>query len=220
MPGSMRAARIFQAGLAAAVCAAPVVLPGVARASTAQPGSPASGHCSAGARTLAPAGSHLYPDTGNGGYLSRHTSVYLVYRASTNRFLAGNHVLLTDLATQCLSSFSLDFERTSANKSAGPNLKLGSVTVDGQPATVRFAQPAYPGDPAGPDDPNPAAHEASQTNPVGGPQHNPLPPACSPELPSTSVTANSLNGTQCPANKLVITPGKSIHRGSRFTVSV
>ena len=26
-----------------------------------------SAHCSAGAHTLAPPGSHLYPDTGNGG---------------------------------------------------------------------------------------------------------------------------------------------------------
>jgi hypothetical protein len=220
MPGSMRAARIFQAGLAAAVCAAPVVLPGVARASTAQPGSPASGHCSAGARTLAPAGSHLYPDTGNGGYTSVHTSVYLVYNAATNRFLAGNHVVLTERATQCLASFSLDFERTSANKTAGPRLTVGSVTVSGQPASFAFAQPAYPGDPAGPADPDPAAHEASQANPVGGPQHNPLPPACSPELLSPDAAPGSLDGTQCPANKLVITPSAPIRAGSTFTVSV
>ncbi len=144
---SLRARRVLQAGIVAAVCAVPVILPGLAHASPVAASGNGRGHCSPGARTLAPAGSHLYPDTGNGGYLSRHTSVYLVYRASTNRFLAGNHVVLTDVATQCLTGFSLDFERTSANKSAGPNLKLGSVTVNGQPATVRFAQPAYPGDP-------------------------------------------------------------------------
>ena len=84
-------------------------------------------HCSAGAHTLAPPGSHLYPDTGNGGYTSLHTDVDLVYDATSNQFLAGNHVVLTDRATQCLTSFSLDFERRSANKTAGPDMK---VTLD------------------------------------------------------------------------------------------
>ena len=65
-------------------------------------------------------GSRMYPDTGNGGYTSVHTDVDLVYNAATNRFLPGNHVVLTDLATQCLASFSLDFERTSANSSRAP----------------------------------------------------------------------------------------------------
>src|ERR1700733_15199843 len=60
--------------------------------------------CSAGSHTLAPDGSHLYPETGNGGYRSLHTDLYLVYDASTNRFLSGNHVVLTDKATQCLTS--------------------------------------------------------------------------------------------------------------------
>ena len=53
----------------------------------------------------------MYPDTGNGGYTSVHTAVHLVYDAAANRFLPGNHVVLTDRATQCLTSFSLDFER-------------------------------------------------------------------------------------------------------------
>src|SRR5260370_3105583 len=52
--------------------------------------------CSAGAHTLAPPGSHLYPDTGNGGYASVHTLVHLVYDATTNMFLPGNRVVLTD----------------------------------------------------------------------------------------------------------------------------
>ena len=171
-------------------------------------GAPAgeTGHCSAGAHTLAPPGSRLYPDTGNGGYTSVHTLVHLVYDATTNQFLPGNGVTLTDRATQCLTSFSLDFERKSANTTAGPDMTVRSVTVNGKPAAFMFVQPTYPGDPHGQNDPNPAAHEASQTSPVGGPHHNPLPPACSPELPSTKVPPNSLNGTQCPANKLVITP--------------
>ncbi len=178
-------------------------------------------HCSAGAHTLAPPGSHLYPDTGNGGYTSLRTDVDLVYDAASNQFLPGNHVTLTDRATQCLTSFSLDFERRSANKTAGPDMTVRSVRVNGQPASFTFVQPTYPGDPHGQNDPDPRAHEASQANPVGGPRHNPLPPACSPELLSTSPAAkNSLNGTQCPASKLVITPAQPIASGRVFRVTV
>ena len=179
------------------------------------------GNCSPGPRTLSSYGSRMYPDTGNGGYTSVHTDVDLVYNAATNRFLPGNHVVLTDLATQCLASFSLDFERTSANSIAGPDMSVQSVTVDGRPATFRFAQPTYPGDPKGPNDPDPRAHEISQLDPVGGPLHNPLPPACSPELPSTSPAEQySQDGDQCPANKLVITPVHPIAMGSTFIVRV
>src|SRR5215471_8087661 len=142
--------------------------------------------CSAGARTLSPYGAHVYPDTGNGGYTSVHTDVHLVYDATANRFLPGNHVVLTDRATHCLTSFSLDFERRSLDAKAGPDMKVQSVSVNGRPASFGFVQPTYPGDPHGQNDPNPLAHEASQDNPVGGPRHNPLPPACSPQLTSTS----------------------------------
>ncbi|HEY3732639.1 MAG TPA: M1 family aminopeptidase [Streptosporangiaceae bacterium] len=187
----------------------------------AAPGLAAPAPCSAGARTLSPHGAHLYPDTGNGGYTSVHTDVDMVYNAGTNTFLPGNHVVLTDQATQCLTSFSLDFERTSANAKAGPDLSVRSVTVNGQPAAFTFARPAYPGDPHGPGDPNPLAHEASQDNPVGGPQHNPLPPACSPELPAPDpARQDALNGTPCPANKLVITPAAPVSNGATFTVRV
>jgi hypothetical protein len=179
------------------------------------------GGCSAGAHTLSAPGSHLYPDTGNGGYTSLHTDVHLVYDATRNRFLPGNHVKLTDRAAQCLTSFSLDFERRSVNASAGPHMAVKSVTVNDRPAAFRFVQPTYPGDPHGQNDPDPRAHEASQLNPVGGPAHNPLPPACSPELTSTSAAKqNSKNGTQCPANKLVITPSAPIRDGEVFSVTV
>ena len=75
---------------------------------TADPGS-ATGRvaagvaCLPGARTLSHHGDHVYPDMGNGGYRSLHTEVHLVYDAPSNRFLRGNHVVLTDRATQCLS---------------------------------------------------------------------------------------------------------------------
>ena len=57
-------------------------------------GGRAAAGCSAGAHTLAPAGSHVYPETGNGGYTSVHTDVHMVYDADRNRFLPGNHVAL------------------------------------------------------------------------------------------------------------------------------
>jgi aminopeptidase N len=161
----------------------------------------------------------LYPETGNGGYQSVHTDVNMVYDAGTNAFLPGNNVALTDRATQCLTSFSLDFERSSANAAAGPDLSVSSVTVNGRPARFAFEQPTYPGDPKGPNDPDPLAHEASQTNPVGGPANNPLPPACTPELDGAQ-GADALDGTQCPANKLVIMPSSPIRSGARFTVLV
>jgi Peptidase family M1 domain len=176
--------------------------------------------CSAGAHTLAPAGSRLYPETGNGGYTSVHTNVSLMYDATANRFLAGSHVALEQRATQCLSSFTLDFERTSANATSGPDMAVDSVSVNGQPASFTFVQPTYPGDPNGPGDPDPRAHEASQESPVGGPENNPLPPACSPELLSEEpAQRDSLDGAQCPANKLLITPRVPIRRGP-FTVTV
>ncbi len=124
------------------------------------------GQCSAGAHTLSAPGAHVYPETGNGGYRSLHTDVHLVYDAASNRFLTGNRVTLTDRATQCLTSFSLDLERRSVDASAGPDLAVTSVTVNGRPAAFRFAQPTYPGDPHGQNDPDPRAHEASQLNPV------------------------------------------------------
>jgi hypothetical protein len=201
----------------ALTAAASLALAGVGMTSA---GAATAGGCSPGAHTLAPAGSHVYPETGNGGYTSRHTDVNMVYDAATNMFQPGNNVALTDRATQCLTSFSLDFERQSANTSDGPMMTVGSVTVNGRAATFAFAQPTYPGDPNGQDDPDPLAHEASQNNPVGGPGSNPLPPACSPELPDTSVAADSLDGSQCPANKLVVTPSAPIKDGSMFTVVV
>src|SRR2546428_1200882 len=88
-----------------------LVLPGAglaARAHTGQAASYVSASCSAGAHTLAPPGSHLYPDTGNGGYTNVHTLVHLVHDAAAHQILPGHTVMLTYRATQCLSSFSLD----------------------------------------------------------------------------------------------------------------
>ncbi len=168
--------------------------------------------CSPGSRTLALPGSRVYPDQGNGGYTSVHSDVYLAYDTTANLFLPGTHVDLTERATQCLTDFSLDFERTNPVP-AGPNLTVGSVLVDGQPVAFAFKQPTYAGDPNGPDDPDPAAHAISNQNPVSA--ANPNPPACSP-----GVSGNTQNGAQCPANKLVITPPAPIAAGTTFTVTV
>jgi hypothetical protein len=189
-------------------------------AATAAPGhgDPPPGLCTSGARTLSHLGDHVYPDMGNGGYTSLHTDVHLVYDAPSNQFLPGNHVVLTDRATHCLTDFSLDLERSSVLGADGPDLTVQSVTVDGEPASYRFVQPTYPGDPNGPDDPDPLAHQASQVSPVGGPDDNPLPPACSPQL--TADDENAQNGEACPANKMVITPDHPLRNGAVFQVDV
>jgi hypothetical protein len=206
-------------GMAAGATSLVLVLSALGGVSSATASTTTS--CAAGAHTLAPPGSRLYPDTGNGGYTSLHTDVHLVYDATTNQFLPGNHVTLTDRSTQCLSSFSLDFERRSVNKTDGPDMAVASVRVNGRPASFTFVQPTYPGDPHGQNDPDPLAHQASEVNPVGGPHHNPLPPACTPELTSTNpATKESGNGTPCPANKLVITPATPVRGGSTFQVTV
>jgi hypothetical protein len=195
--------------------------PGVARPRVRVSTDTPSSRCSSGAHSLSPFGSDLYPETGNGGYSSVHTKVFLDYDAADNLLLPGTHVLLTDQATQCLTDFSLDFERTSLNAKDGPDMSVTSVLVNGQPARFAFVQPTYPGDPNGQNDPDPRAHAASQLNPVGGPENNPFPPACTPELMSTKPgKQDSLDGTQCPANKLVVTPARSIPSGATFVVSV
>jgi hypothetical protein len=174
--------------------------------------------CTSGARTLSHPGDHVYPDMGNGGYTSVHTDVHLVYDAPSNQFLPGNHVVLTDRATQCLTDFSLDFERSSVLGAQGPDLTVQSVKVNGEPASYQFKQPTYPGDPNGPGDPDPRAHQASQNTPVGGPNDNPLPPACSPQV--TGPDPDAQNGEACPATKLVVTPAEPLPDGTVFRVTV
>ncbi len=173
----------------------------------------ADASCSSGPHTLSQFGDRLYPEMGNGGYTSLHTDVYLNYDAPTNLFLPGTHVDLQVRSTECLSDLSFDFERSSADAIAGPDMTVNSVEINGSPATFSFVQPTYPGDPSGQDDPDPAAHAVSNVNPVSA--TNPNPPACSPQVSGTSQ-----NGAQCPANKLVVTPSVPIPSGTTFTVAV
>ena len=185
---------------------------GAAKAHSAQ--APA---CSPGARTLSEPGNRVWPELGNGGYRSLHTDVFTVYDAPTNKFLAGTHVDLTQQATQCLSEFSLDFDRknniSSTATTPGPDMTISSITINGVPATFRHVQPTYAGDPNGWDDPDPLAHQASDTNPVSA--TNPNPPACAPATRNASS-----QGVACGETKLVITPAQPIATGTTFKVVV
>ncbi len=198
-----------------------VLTPGVGDARTAKTQTEVSqAACGAGARTLAEPGEVLFPEVGNGGYRSVHTDLHLVYDAHRNRFLSGTHAVLRLESTQCLTELSLDFQRNDPDRRpGGPRLRVDSITVDGRPAAYRFAQPTYPGNPSGPDDPDPQAHQQGQQDPVGGPEHNPLPPACSPGL-SGKDGRHARDGEPCPATKLVITPDRSIPAGGSFLVDV
>jgi hypothetical protein len=181
-----------------------------ALASMASASAAAAETCSSGAHTLSKPGMRVYPEMGNGGYQSLHTDVYTVYDTAANLFLPGNHVELTQKSTQCLNDFSLDFERKNPNSDPlGPDMTVNSVLINGQPATFKFVQPTYPGDPNGQDDPDPLAHEAALTAPVSA--SNPNPPACNPPAEANN---------QCPANKLVITPAAPIPTGTQYVVTV
>ena len=209
----MNAGRAVRTGVVLAVAVSTLA---VARSAQAVPAMAAA--CSSGAHSLSEYRDHVYPETGNGGYRSIHTDVTMVYDAVRDQFLRGNHVQLTERATRCLTDFSLDFERRSPFAN-GPDMTVNSVAVNGRPAKFTFVQPTYPGDPNGQNDPDPRAHQASQHAVVGGPHDNPLPPACSPELPPNAAPY-ALDGSPCPANKLVITPAVHIASGATFTVTV
>ena len=173
--------------------------------------------CTPGARTLVKPGDRVWPELGNGGFQSIHSDVFINYDAVTNKFLPGTHVELMQKSTQCLSEFSLDFDRKSSISSTaavpGSDMTVQSITIDGVPATFRHAQPSFPGNPKGPDDPDPLAHAASNTNPVSA--TNPNPPACAP-----AGNAAAQQGVQCGETKLVITPAQPIPAGTNFKVVV
>ncbi len=166
----MNRSRFWVAAASGVTLTALAVAPATVAAAPEPNGPP---KCSSGARTLSHFGDHVYPETGNGGYTSLHTDVHMIYDAPSNQFLPGNHVVLTVRATQCLTDFSLDFERTGVDANGGPDMTIDSVVVHGRPASYKFVQPTYPGDPNGQDDPDPRAHQASQVNPVGGPAEQP-----------------------------------------------
>jgi len=175
--------------------------------------------CGPGARTLSEPGNRVWPELGNGGYQSLHSDVFTVYDADQNLFLPGNHVELTQKATQCLTEFSLDFDGHSQTSPTntnppppGSDMTIQSITIDGVPATWAHKQPTDPSDP-NPDDPDPQAHLAGNTIPLSA--TNPHGPACAP------VGNNPpQQGVPCSATKLVITPAQPIPDGATFKVVV
>ena len=179
----------------------------------------AAAACTSGAHTLSQARRPRLSRDGQRRLHERPHRRHLVYDAPSEQFLPGTHVVLTDRATQCLTDFSLDFERTHGRTAPdGPDLTVGSVTVNGQPATFTFVQPTYPGDPNGPGRPRPAGAPGVAGQPGRRPDANPIPPACSPA--GHRRRRNAQNGEPCPANKLVITPRRRSRAGEVFTVTV
>jgi transposase InsO family protein len=68
---------------------------------------------------------------GNGGYASVHSDVFIYHVALTNLFVPGTHVDLQQRSTQCLSDFSLDFDRHNSVTSTtvpGPDFTVQSIT--------------------------------------------------------------------------------------------
>jgi len=195
---------------------------GPAGVANRQPGQPrqsrqpsrAGGTCFRRRPHAVPAGSRVYPETGNGGLYSVHTAVHLVYDAKATGS-CGQPCRSTTGATQCLTSFSLDLERKSVDAAAGPDLTVGSVTVNGRPARFRFVQPTIPAIPAAKTTAAAGAtrrHSSTRSAPAG---NNPLPPACTPELTSTSAgEAGFQERHAVPANKLVIIRARAIRRAS------
>src|SRR3954447_9566354 len=187
-----------------------------ARAVASKTAHAAAADCSSGAHTLVAPGERVYPEAGNGGYQSLHTDVYTVYDAMANLLLPGTHVVHQQRSTQCLTDFSLDFDKQNGltiGGAPGTDMTVSSITVNGQPATFTFVQPTYPGDPKGQDDPDPLAHRSGLTIPISA--TNPNPPACAP---SRSGTAGI--DQPCLPTKLVITPAAPIPSGTDFTVQV
>jgi hypothetical protein len=115
-----------------------VTLAGIGLGSPALAGNgawlPDGGRCFAGAHTLSHFGDRLYPDTGNGGYTSVHTGVHLVYDATTDMFLPGNHMDLTDLTffKEGLATFGeyLFAARNAETAAGGPFSPAGQRAFD------------------------------------------------------------------------------------------
>ena len=187
---------------------------------TADPGS-ATGRvaagvaCLPGARTLSHHGDHVYPDMGNGGYRSLHTEVHLVYDAPSNRFLRGNHVVLIDRATQCLSELSLDFERTSVLGRPGPDLTVRAVRVDGRPRVVPLRPAHLPRRPERSGRPGPARApglpgHARSADPTTTRSRRPATPQV------TGSDVNAQDGQPCPAEQAGDHAAAAVAEGTRL----
>ena len=208
-----------------AAAGAGLILPwiGLAAPADASPvgASPAGGGgCSAGAHTLAPPGSLLYPETGNGGYTSLHTLVHLVYDADHEQVPArqpgGPHRPRHPVPDQLQPRLRADVRQH--QRGPGHDGQLGHR--ERRPGPVQLRPADLPGRPERAERPEPRRPRGVGVQPGRRPGSQPAAPACTPELPNTDAAADSMDGTQCPANKLVITPPAPIRDGAVFTVTV
>ncbi len=169
-----------------------------------------------GAHSLSPFGAHVYPETGNGGYTSVHTDVFLNYDTESNLFLPGTHVVLTDQATQCLTDFSLDFERTSPNTKDGPDMTVGVGARERAAGELHVRPADLPRRPERPERSRPARARGRRAQPGRRPgRTTPSRPRARRSCLSPNPNKQfDLDGTQCPANKLVITPSSPIASGA------
>ena len=123
-------------------------------------------------------------------------------------------------ATQCLTDFSLDFERTGVDTGRRPGLTVNSHRRQrrARGVTSSSSRP-IPATRTGRTTPTRERMRPAQVNPVGGNGQQPAAPACTPEV--TGKDVNAQNGDPCPANKLVITPsGEHPGRHAVFKVTV
>lgn len=153
----------------------------------------------AGTRTL---GDRDFPEVGNGGFDITHYDVDLNYTPGNgvgqNVFNPGTHTVVTATSLQDLCEFSLDFD----------GLTIGSVTVDGVPAT--FTRQAPPGG-------APPCTSAGCSNLTA--QTYPAADGCSQSFRNPNVGV-AMNHTGCPNMKLVIVPPTTIPSGQSFDVDI
>ena len=140
--------------------------------------SPLAAHgaaCSSGAHSLSPHGARVYPEVGNGGYRSvAHRHVHRLRRRRPTGSCPGT-TSSSPTAGDAVPDRLQPRLRAVRPPTTRPDrgLTVKSVTVNGQPATFKFVQPTYPGDPNGQDDPDPLAHQVSNRNPVSATQPEP-----------------------------------------------
>ena len=179
--------------------------------------------CSSGAHSLSPFGAHVYPETGNGGYTSLHTDVFLIYDAASNLFLPGNPRRPDrpgDAVPDRLQPrLRADVARTPKD---GPDLTVGSVLVNGAAGErSRSCSRPIPATRTARTIPTRARTRPAQLNPVGGPQQQPAPAGLLARAADDDPNKQSTwTATPCPANKLVITPLEPDPERRDFVVTV
>ncbi len=209
--GSARGSRLRSVAAVAATLA--LLLAMAATPANADEGDAAAAEvCSSGARTLSKPGDRVYPEMGNGGYVSEHTDLRIAYDTATNLFLPGTRADLVQRATQCLSDFSLDFERTQRQRQRAEH--------DGQLGPGRTASMSRSRSSSRPTPATRTARTTRTRSRTPSPTSTRSAPPTPTRRPAPPVGDNTQNGQPCPANKLVITPAAPIPTGTTYTVTV